>query len=397
MHKLIKRSKKLFLPGILLLILTVLSLFILYYYHNNQSDKDKYITYVNEALDKCRKTGEESERVSCFEKLLDIKLSREGIDPAFDLIAELYKSEPNFAQTCHALTHKIGEKAYQQFRSGNNFQLSPKTSYCSYGFYHGFMETLLIKTGDISEAGRFCEYVDQQLKHITGDAKLSCYHGIGHGTVGVHDPRIRGDAQKLIDPAVALCEKVSTDDSQLFRCNSGVFNAIAIFLRTGEYQLPLDKNDPLKICRSQEETVKISCYGNMNTLISWITENDFRKGSSFAEKEKDDIYAITTIEYLIAFESYQNDTDTLVDVCRTVQNRLHLPCIKGLVHGFMEKGDPGQEYIKAGEFCGRADFTDDEKEVCYKELVNYSNRIYPKDKASGICNGLPQPYRKFCR
>lgn len=396
MYKLTKYCKRFLIPVVLLLVLTACSLLVIYYF-NNKSEKEKYTAYLQTSMDDCRKISEESERVSCFERLLDIKLSREGIDAAFDLVSDLYKSEPNFAQTCHALAHKIGVKAYQKFEQGQDFQLSAKTAYCSYGFYHGFMETLLVKTGDISEAGKFCDYVDQKLKNITADAKLSCYHGIGHGTVGVHDPRIRGDAQKLIDPAIALCEKVSTDDEQLFRCTSGVFNAIAIFLRTGEYQLPLDKNDPLKICRSQKETAKISCYGNMNTLISWITQNNFKEGSKFAEKEKDDIYAVTTLEYLIAFESFQNDTETLLQVCRTTQERLRLPCIKGIAHGFMEKGDPGQEYVKAGEFCGRTDLTDDEKEVCYKELVNYSNRIYPRDKASGICNGVPQPYLKFCR
>jgi hypothetical protein len=394
MHKLIKHKRKFLFLSIFTLITTALITF--YAFLNNKPKGDDFTTYVSNSVAECKKNTKEEEKIYCFEKIIDVILARGDPDPAFDLISGLYKSEPNFAQTCHSLAHKIGEKAYAQFKTGDDFKLSEKTAYCSYGFYHGFMETLLINTKDISEAGAFCDYVDKKLRHITGDAKLSCYHGIGHGTVGVHDPRVKGDTQKLIDPAIELCEQVSTNEDQMFRCSSGVFNAIAIFIMTGEYSLPLDRDDPLSLCRKQKENLKTSCYGNMNTVLSWMTRNSFKDASRFAEKEPDDDHAVTTIEYLIAYEAYQNDTDELIDTCRALQDRLHLPCIKGLAHGFMEKGNPGVEYIKTRYFCDRADLSKEEKFVCYKELINYSNRIYPKEKAREVCKSLPESFNKYC-
>ncbi len=360
------------------------------------SDEDSQ-AYIRQALLGCRQ--EVPENQNCWEDLIDKTMDEKGLDVTLELIAAVYESEPNFSQTCHALVHKVGVKAYELFEKDKDFKLSPKTAFCAYGFYHGFMETLTFKTKDLKRAVLFCDYVDQQLASLTSDAKLQCYHGIGHGIASVHDPSVRGNEKAILDPALKLCEQVSTTDDQLYRCSSGVFNAIAIFYVTGEYELPLNKNDPLRLCRDQPEKFKEPCYGNMNTLLAWLTDNNLNKSARFIEDIREDKYAIASIRYLLGLLSpiKQDQQDQLISECRSLQTRLSIPCIQGIVHGLLEHGKPGVEYVAALKFCRLNLLGQEEKDSCFKYALPYLDSIYAKEKVEDICLTVEEPYRVICQ
>lgn len=334
----------------------------------------------------------------CWSDKLEQIVRQKGVDAALETVDSLYQNQKDFAQTCHALTHQIGKDTFALYNSGINFKLTTKTAFCAYGFYHGFMEDLIITTNNLKQAQNFCDYVDQQLKNQAADSKLQCYHGIGHGTVGVHNPNIKGDEKALIDPALKLCEQVSTTDDQLYRCASGIFNAIAIYYRTGEYSLPFDKNDPLRLCRQQKDIYKEPCYGNMNTILLWITNNDFAKINKFVEEIPEDKYAIAAEGYMggIIAMKYVDNLEPLVTVCRKLQSRLYLPCIKGLAHGLMENGKPGIEYVAAFNFCKTGYLKKMEKDNCMTEVITYLDSMYPADKIKSICADLGTEYQKQC-
>lgn len=336
--------------------------------------------------------------MQCLSDALEEVIKNFGITAGFDLVSYIYESEPRFSQNCHALVHKLGETAYFKFSQNQDFDLSPKAAFCAYGFYHGFMETLIIKTGDLKKARQFCDYVDSQLAKQTSDAKLQCYHGIGHGMAGIHDPNIKGREQALIDPAIELCEKVSETNDQLYRCASGVFNAIAIFYKTGEYQLPLDKNDPLKICRKQKDIHKNSCFGNMNVMLMHLTNGDFQKAAKFVENINEDEYAITAIRYLspVPAIDYIGKHHELISACRSLQNRLQQPCFKGISIGLLEHGQPGVEYVEGFKFCRLPQLSDQERHKCFKTTVDILNLLYDEQKIKSICSKIEPEYRQYC-
>jgi hypothetical protein len=85
----------------------------------------------------------------CWEKLMLETLEKEGVESALNSIVYLSETEPLFLNDCHAYSHLIGEKAYRLYVEEDNFELTPATALCGYGFYHGFMETLLLTTGNI--------------------------------------------------------------------------------------------------------------------------------------------------------------------------------------------------------------------------------------------------------
>lgn len=391
-----KKIAAVFLPTLFLTIF--LANLFLSTVQKGETSSDKNIkAYIKQALAKCKKKV--SEDKNCWEYLIDETMDKKGLDVTLELIAAVYQSEPNFSQTCHALVHKVGEKAYELFDQKKDFKLSPKTAFCAYGFYHGFMETLTIKTKDLGRASAFCDYVDQQLASLTSDAKLQCYHGIGHGVAGVHDPKVRGSEQAILDPTLSICEQVSTTDDQLYRCSSGVFNAIAIFYASGEYDLPLNKNDPLKLCRAQPEKFKEPCYGNMNTVLAWIGGNDLKASARFVEDIGEDKQAVSAIRYLVALLSpnKQDQKDQLVSECRSFQKRLHTPCIQGIVHGLLEHGKPAEEFVAALSFCRLKILSKEEKDTCFKYALPYLNSIYAKEKVKDICVSVEEEYRQFCR
>src|SRR3989344_3749837 len=174
---------------------------------------------------RCEENGDQEQQ--CFEKLILEEARMRGIDAAFDALAFLYARDREFAAYCHGNTHELGGIAYESFKRQEDITLSAKTSYCGFGFYHGFMEALLFDSGDLAEARRFCEYVDEKLRSTAQGVSFACYHGIGHGVVDGSDPSLWGNASRYIEKGLVLCDTLGDVEEHKARCASGVFNALA--------------------------------------------------------------------------------------------------------------------------------------------------------------------------
>jgi plastocyanin len=358
----------------------------------------KSASLLNQApLPQC-KENEKTADPACIEYIIKKTILEKGVPAAFDIMEEYHKMNPLLTQSCHSFTHTIGETTYELFARKKPITLTPKTGYCAYGFYHGFLERLLQETKDLKKAGEFCDYVGKQLAESSPDAKLQCFHGIGHGTATMHNPK-EGDENAILGPALKLCEKVSTTKEELYRCASGAFNAIAIYYMSGEYSLPFDKTDPFRLCREQPEKYKEPCYGNMNTVLAAITNGDFAAAGSLIEKIEEDTYAISSIRYLGALMAteYSNRLTVMVDACRSMQERLGIACIQGIAHGLLEHGTPGKEYESALIFCKNTYITEYEKNICYKYVAQYLSSIYSRDKVKTVCSTIPSEFQSWCK
>lgn len=353
--------------------------------------------HVDALVSACRMSSSPGQ---CWSDAIDVVMEKKGIGAAFESVALLYDTEPSFGEGCHSFTHKVGAEAYKRFAQKQDFAISPKTAYCGYGFYHGFMETLLQDSGDFEQARKFCAYVDEKLADMTPDANLQCYHGIGHGTVNDHNRKDWGNERALIRPALEICEQVSKTILQLYRCASGVFNGIAIFYIEGEYGLVLKKDDPLWVCREQKKEYQQACYGNMNVALLAMTQQDFLKAARFIEKIIPDDEAIKAIRYLAAPFGAQRQRQTNfvseINDCRSLQSRLRLTCIQGFSFGMLEHGPPGNEYIKPLEFCGLKDLDESEQKACFDYIFSYLGIWYPKEKAEHICTTVASSRVEHC-
>lgn len=354
-------------------------------------------------LQKCEILSKINEKIICWEKSLGQVLDTQGIVAGFSLYSEYYDKEPYFAENCHGFTHKIGEASYKLYSQNKDFDLTSQVAYCSYGFFHGFIEAMFHNTGTLDQARDFCGYIDNKLRGQTY-ALGACLHGIGHGVTDASDPRAWGDVHAIIEPGKKLCEKVGKDDYEKSICGSGVFNSLEVIYQDPKYKLVLDKKDPFWICRQQEEGYfKHACFTDFKDIIMVISNQDFAKAAIFVEGIKDDYYAQAAIDNLATYAAYnilrQPSYDYAIDICHALQPRLHVDCISGLGAGFMTAGTPDLEYVKAVELCHSSRITKSERAGCFKRVLHASSLRYSPMIHQRVCGLVSEKDKKdigFC-
>ena len=347
----------------------------------------------------------------CWEKQILETLSTRGVRASFDSIVSLSQTEPNFANDCHGLSHLIGKKAYAQYVAKENFELTPATALCGYGFFHGFMETMLLTTGNIDEAKNFCELVDEKLKGQASAAATACYHGIGHGAIDGGDQRTWGNVEAMMEPGFKLCKAFSQSILQTYLCETGVFNAVEILSSDPKYGLQEFRKDPFLMCNKQPVSRREGCYANMMPIVFQNKNNDFQAVMDYVNERMidNDVLAIdgntvndlTTIgimfEYIRIHGKEPDHMEKGIAFCRQQKEDDKLACIAGLSGGYIKYGEPGKEYVKNLEFCALPLLTDPERDSCYKyTLPRMSSRYNPTDTQM-ICSQVPVNYRnKYC-
>lgn len=340
--------------------------------------------------------------VSCWQKVLFSTLEKEGIDKTFNKLAQIYEQNPDFATSCHYITHNLGLEAYQYFKKDKDSVLTPQAAYCANGFYHGFMEALLGATKDPEQAKSFCYYLEEKINPQAPDAALQCYHGIGHGAIEMiiqQEARVDNE-EALVSSALSLCESAADNEDQLFRCASGVFNAVANFYIQEDFSFKLNPKDPIWLCHAQPQEYKESCYGNMNSLLWWLVENqDLGKAAKYLETVKDEKLAESSIRYLAGNSALYitSDPQTAIESCRALKPSFREPCVEGLAHGLLEHGTPAYEYNDALKFCRSSALNVGEAEVCFRYVLSNLPGWYSDEKAEEICRQVEEPYKKHCQ
>jgi len=354
-------------------------------------------------MEKCHTLSDNFGQENCWRDELTSALEQEGVAAAFNLFAALYNREPKFAENCHPFTHLIGEGAYEKFSKKEDFEVSPQVAYCSYGFYHGFMEAMVQKTGKSEDARKLCDYVGKQLAQEGGEVGTAdaCFHGIGHGVTDGSGPQAQRDVFAAINPGLKLCEKVGRNEREIKLCGTGVFNALAGFYTKPEYRL--DKQDPFWICRQQSKSYfKHACYDDLKTLTMSLADNNFAKTIGlYYENIPEDTYAADAIDNLATFAGYSilrnNTINDSINTCQRTQKRLQIPCIRGLGAGFMTAGIPDEEYKRAlGEVCGSHLLNEEERDGCFERVMWVSYARYSREKHREICATVPAKYRYHC-
>lgn len=350
--------------------------------------------------------------VECWNYQISEALTTGGVDAAFTELDTLYKTYPAFAQSCHSFAHTLGEAAYRQYNETKKADLSAKSNYCGYGFYHGFMETLLHTTGDVQQAQDFCKYVGDQLQAETSDAEGACYHGIGHGAVDGGDQRAWGNAQSFIEPGIQLCEQVAGNDrtefGKLYRCVTGAYNAVEILSQDPKYKLEIISTNPFYLCPSQPVAFQEGCYTNMLPAVFRMTNNNIGSSLQYVLSKVPTTAGTNTILQTVVqnlfYESIRMhlmDSDfgvtESVGLCRNLKDSsLHDSCIAGLAGGHMQYGEPQRQYIKALAFCGNKMLTGHEQDVCYGHVLVRLRIWYTESKKQEICNSAPADYKHYC-
>lgn len=301
----------------------------------------------------CEAQADKKQR--CFQNILNNEAREHGISKAFELLSEIYAKDAEFADYCHGNTHTLGETTYYAFKQGEKISLSSKTSYCGFGFYHGFMEALLHDTGNIIEARKFCEYVDSTSKIATYGV-YSCYHGIGHGAVDGSDPSLYGDDQAFIRPGLSLCNAFEDNVEHLTRCASGVFNSLVGAYFKPEYRLNVNPKDPYAVCKTLKSFPhKNACYNQMNILLD-RTVGNFEDALQLIIKTSEKDFTGIAINAAASPFASRNLKDIRLasdnlNRCLALPEQYKKHCSSGFAAGLIETGKPGEEYVFAIDVC----------------------------------------------
>jgi plastocyanin len=353
----------------------------------------------------------EAQNPQCWEELILETLENEGVAASFEKLIDLSETEPLFGNDCHGYSHLIGEEAYNLYVAEENFELTPATTMCGYGFYHGFMETLLQTTGDIQEARDFCISADQKLEGQGGGASQACYHGTGHGAVDGGDPTAWGDIDAMMQPGFDMCDRLVETDLQSYLCDTGVFNAIEILSYDQKYEISDLHDDPFELCNEQPLERREACYSNMIPLLFNNFDNNFERIFEYVNKNMIDgtepaidgnnINGLVTLGVMFEFiRLHGTELDYMkraVVLCREQPAEDQLSCIQGVSGGHIKYGKPGIGYVKNLEFCSFQLLTEPERDACYKYLLPRVRSTYGEQKAVEICAVVPVEYKKrYC-
>jgi len=367
--------------------------------------KNKYTLDLLETSyeEKCQDLyGMKDELIKCWADQLDKIIQGSSVDVAMDFFEDLYENQKYFGGICHDVVHSIGQMAYREFIADEDFAMTEKTAYCNYGFYHGFMETLVVMNGDYKQARDFCAFVDKKITSIVPDAALQCYHGIGHGWSNAHDtPLLWGDAIAIVTPALRLCEEVAESKNQLSRCASGVFHGFSDYSVSGEYGLSINKEDPLWLCHQQPEHYKNQCYMLMYGVLLMTTERNFLAAAEFIENIVEDTYATQAMFHLAsARRTYKsgdiNNHIRAIEDCRALEERLQISCIQGYAFGLYAYNPLENGYKNPLNFCQYPELIDEERLACLESVFARLDVWYPQQKAQSICGTIEIEYRELC-
>ncbi len=359
----------------------------------------------------CLKISELSygERQVCWYFEMKEIIDKMGINKAFDHLTYLYSTEPTFASGCHDVTHLIGEAAYKSFAQDKKFKLEGDTYYCGYGYYHGFIEAMLFSTKDYAQAQELCEDANDSLQSIirNPNATHSCYHGMGHVMFDLHDPNLWGDEERMIEPALDICEQITEGlgDEKKKQCATGIFNALGIAYSNNQYDLKMNSSDPVWVCRNQPDLYKGPCF--MEVSISWIIKNkgkgldsEFGKAAAFVNSIGDSVGEIASVfalssEYTRIHRSEFSEED-MIEKCNLFVGENNDSCIFGVVLGLIHSGLPGEEFKDTISFCENGLMSGSQRKACFGYFLPRLGTLYSDKKAKEICALINKEYRHLC-
>lgn len=357
---------------------------------------DGYAGELETSIENCKK----AHSADCWSELLKRTAGEKGVSEAFNVFTEAFNTDSTFAENCHDYTHILGQEAYLNFYKNKDFPVTDQLAYCSYGFFHGFIEAMVQKEGNLLRARNMCDYIDKRLAEKTSTIG-ACLHGIGHGVTDGSDASAYGDPSKLTAPGLKLCESIAKDEYEDKICATGVFNALAIMYVKGKFGLTPDEKDPYAICRAQSRSAyKHACYDDFKILILKIKNNNFIEAAKYIEEIEDDKMAQGAIDNLATYYVYsllkEPAYEKPIKECYQLSLRLHKDCIAGLGAGFMIAGTPGTEYKRALELCSNPMLKTPDMEGCYDRVIRLIKLRYNKGKYVDICKTVPAEFQNYC-
>ncbi len=293
--------------------------------------------------------------IYCYEAEIVDVIRKGGVDLAFEKFKGFFADNPAFRKDCHDVTHTLGAAAYRAYKADNSMVRRAEATYCGFGFYHGFIEAMLLEEGNgaFETARAYCSalQIDSKPDNFSG----ACLHGIGHAVFDSLPGALWGDEKRMVDTAIAICENELSDERGKVKCSTGVYNSLAIAESSRTYSLAFDGPSSIDICREQKELYQVGCFIEVgvhlidNMRLSRQEAIDFIRSFPAASR-------IPTFEGYLSSQiqkaSANLSLQEYADQCGAfVENEWREACYRAVVTGLLISGHPGTEHESVFRFC----------------------------------------------
>jgi plastocyanin len=304
----------------------------------------------------CLKNQKDSDLApACWEAEVTEKLTEKGLAAAFTLVDSLYAEDPAFRRNCHDVMHILGAASYREFKNAPSVRAEQRTSYCGYGFYHGFIETMLLENGNsnFDAVKKYCTLLG---KEYSSAASGPCFHGIGHAIFDSLPGSIWGSPEGMSNYALTMCEKALANTEERIQCASGVYNSLANALSARDYRLSFSDIVASEFCAKQKDEYRESCFAEVG--IGYVREKHMERAEALAYiRSLKDYEELSQFFYYFSDETkrmmYDLNTESLADACSSLRNSAETQeCIDGVLQGFRESSRVEKTYEFALPFCG---------------------------------------------
>lgn len=301
-------------------------------------------------------TSPDGTGAECWAVDIAATLQARGLQAAFDMFSSHYANNQAFQGLgCHDAGHLLGSEAYKVYADDHTVIDRIETSYCGYGFYHGFMEAMLIEQGptEYENVRQYCDAFKTagQLNNPSG----ACYHGIGHAAFDSIPGDLWGDEDRMVRAGLDVCEAAATGAPEQAQCATGVFNALAAAESARSYNLAFKTVDPMRLCRTQQPEYQRACYSEMG--IGVIRENKYDRAGTLAfmaSLGSTEAYATVLRGYMgdeIARAIADIDLNAFHSFCGSYNTEKRAACNLGVLSGLRQAGAPGKEYGLMFDYC----------------------------------------------
>src|SRR5829696_5553278 len=207
---------------------------------------------------------------ACYQKRYQNLVRNSGVEAAFAELKDEYAKSEFVRSRCHQLTHVIG-RATAELYGDLPSTYDRGDHFCSSGYYHGVMETVVAKIGTdnvLNVSNTICASLrDENRKYSV--YHHNCTHGLGHGFMGVYENELF-EALRACDALIDEWEKKS--------CYGGVFMENVMAEDNPNHPSKYLKVDqPLYPCTVVGARYKTNCYSMQPSYALRTEAGDFAK------------------------------------------------------------------------------------------------------------------------
>lgn len=304
-----------------------------------------------------------------------------GEDALFATIDTYVQNDELFNRNCHDTMHGVGDFVYNTYKETGDPIIHAGTSYCGYGFYHGFIERMIEEEGSYTASVAYCERIGEDSRHPAPgygmQAKNACQHGFGHSLFDTLPGSLWGDVDVMVRENLSQCQELFADEHAHFQCATGVFNALMLALANNDYELSYDliEADPYRLCRELDDFYKPACYIDMVVHHTWWNKSTHEEVFAIIDAIPHEKARLDTLEAFasnVAQRELAKDTDARYEFAKHcfeyTETSMQRSCLTGIHHGIFQRTNQYSNQVESHSLCNM--FSEaTEKALCEETIL----------------------------